>query len=365
VRHRIVWGLALTALLAAARVQAEPYLAAWKGVNCNACHVNQTGGWLRDDFGKNYGNSLQTFDWPALTKAQPLNHQTAVYVSTGLDLHLNYYYNAIFTTQYTSLNPVREVPVLSSFNLGRESFSVYVHSNEMISGVVDYRIDNGSRSEMYGLISQLPADGYLKIGAFNAPYGLGLSDDNSLVRGPLGFTYDNILNGVEAGFYPDDLFVNAAVFDDPSVPLEKMESAKGGVHFSDFTLGGSFFGRDLDTPLATTRYGAFGWVRINPFVVLGEYDQGSDPGGQGDQAYHASAEADLGGDIYLRFASEYLDHKVKIGTEGFRHVVSLRCYPVRNLKVQTDFARYDYTSAASVNEGNPAYSLMLDTYFFY
>ncbi|HVM31982.1 MAG TPA: hypothetical protein VMU88_02540 [bacterium] len=359
-----VLGLVLGLGLASAGF-AEPYLAAWKGVNCNACHVNQTGGWMRDDFGKNYGNSLQTFDWQGLTKAQPLSHPTATYVATGLDLHVNYFYNGLFTTEYTSVHPPALLPVISDVRLGRESFSVYAHSNEIISGVVDYRVDNSAKSEMYGLISQLPADGYLKIGAFNPAYGLGLSDDDSLVRGPLGFTYDTVLNGLEAGFYPDNFFVNAAVFDDALSPLEKMECLKAGFHFSEFTLGGSFFGKDLDTPAYQLRYDGFGWARFAPFVLLAEADQGNDGGGQTYQAYHASLETDLGNDVYLRLASEYLDHGVKIGTEGFRHLVSLRCYPVRNLKFQVDLARLDYTSSASPNKGNPGYSMLLDTYFFY
>ena len=35
----------------------------------NACDVNQTGGWLRDGFGKNCGNKLATFDWEEMDKA--------------------------------------------------------------------------------------------------------------------------------------------------------------------------------------------------------------------------------------------------------------------------------------------------------
>ncbi len=363
---RAIAGLVL-AFLSASAAFAEPYLAAWKGVNCNACHVNQTGGWIRNDFGKNYENSLQTFDWQGLTKAQALNHQTPAYVSVGLDLHMDYFYNGLFTTQYTSLSPPTLLPVTSSIRMGRQSLSIYAHSNEVISAVVDYRVDNSAKSEMYGLISELPAGGYLKIGAFNPAYGLGLSDDDSLVRGPLGLTYDTILNGVEAGFYPDDFFVNAGLFDDPLSSLEKVESAKGGFHFSDITLGGSFYGKDLDTSAYSTRYGAFGWARLNPFVFLAEYDQGTDAGTvtQNTRAYHASLETDLGNDVFLRLASEYLDHSVKTGTEGFRHLVSLRCYPVRNLKTQVDLARMDYTSSASPNKGNPGYSILLDTYFLY
>src|SRR5579883_2514031 len=89
-RQRLVTGLAVL-FLSAANAWAEPYLAAWKGVNCNACHVNQTGGWLRNDFGKNYGNTLQTFDWQGISEtAQKIQHETPSWVFTGLDIHQNY-----------------------------------------------------------------------------------------------------------------------------------------------------------------------------------------------------------------------------------------------------------------------------------
>jgi len=297
-----------------------------------------------------------------------LNHETPVYVATGLDLHTNYFNNT-FSRQYNPPPSGGPAPPQSSINLGRESFSVYVHSNEMISAVADYRIDGGS-SEMYGLISQLPADGYVKLGQFEPPYGLTLADENSLVRVPLGFSFEQTLRGVEAGFYPDAFFINAALFDDAAVPLEKIESAKGGVHFSDFTLGGSVFTRDLDLPTAQVRYGAFGWARVLPFVLLAEYDRGYDGAVLGTvnnnvNAAHVSLETDLGNDVYLRLASEYINHSItQTGVyDGFRQVVSLRCYPVRDLKFQTDFQRMD--AMTGPNQNNPGYGLLADAYFFY
>src|SRR5579862_8343308 len=86
------WGVGLAVLfLGAVNAWAEPYLAAWKGVNCNACHVNQTGGYLRNDFGKNYGNSLQTFDWQGISEeAQKIQHNTPSFIAMGIDIHQGY-----------------------------------------------------------------------------------------------------------------------------------------------------------------------------------------------------------------------------------------------------------------------------------
>ena len=377
--------------LGAASAWAEPYLAAWKGVNCNACHVNQTGGWLRTDFGKNYGNTLQTFDWQGLSEeAQKIQHNTPSFIAIGIDIHQGYNttwnYNAPATpnqSYFTATN--YQMPPLS-----RQDFSFQVKANEAISGVFTYRLEDGQH-EGYGLVSGLPAGGYLKFGNFMLPYGLTLSDDQSLVRGALNpnFQFDySPLGGVEAGIYPDPFFVNVAFVNGNPAPItlpsgqtvqnEKIVSAKGGIHYSEFTLGGSLYGANLDEPGGTATtiaasnlnvlYGIYGWGRIGPIVVLGEYDQGYNevltaPGISQDNiyAYHASAEVDLGNDVYLRLTREWRDDNLQKGLDETRHVLTLRCYPVRNLKTQLDFARMDPNGTT----GQPSYYLLADAYVFY
>ena len=382
----------LASLGAFSAAWAEPYLAAWKGVNCNACHVNQTGGWLRNDFGKNYGNSLQTFDWQGISEeAQKIQHDTPSFIAIGIDIHEGYK----TTWNYNTFN----VPNSSNFTaqsiqlppLSRQDFSFQVKANEFVSGVFTYRLDENAAHEAYGLISGLPAGGYVKFGDFMLPYGLTLSDDQSLVRAALNasFFFDSTpLGGIEAGIYPDPFFVNVALTNGDTGPVtlpsgqtvqnEKIVSAKGGIHYSEFTLGGSLYGANLDEPGGTATtitgsnlnllYGVYGWGRIGPVVVLGEYDQGYNevPAAVGIAqdniyAYHASAEVDLGNDVYLRLTREWRDDNLQMGLDETRHVLTLRCYPVRNLKAQLDFARMDPNGTT----GQPSYYLLADAYVFY
>lgn len=388
------WGIGLAVLfLGAANAWAEPYLAAWKGVNCNACHVNQTGGYLRNDFGKNYGNSLQTFDWQGIAEeAQKIQHNTPSFIAMGIDIHQGYMttWNYRQPTAQNTSSFTTGIPPLS-----RQDFSFQVKANEVVSGVFTYRLDENVTKEAYGLVSGLPAGGYIKFGNFMLPYGLNLSDDQSLVRLALEptastFTFDSpAIGAIEAGIYPDPVFLNVALTSSQSAAItlpsgqmvqnEKIVSAKGGIHYSEFTLGGSFYGTNLDEPSGTSStipassvtvlYGPYGWGRIGPVVILGEYDQGYNegivPGGiQQDNiyAYHVSAEADLGNSVYLRLTREWYDDNLHLSFfDETRQVLTLRCYPVRNLRTQLDFTRVDPYGTSN----QPNYSLLADAFVFY
>ncbi len=391
------WSGALMVVLAwgASGAWAEPYLAAWKGVNCNACHVNQTGGFLRNDFGKNYGNSLQAFDWQGISEeAQKIQHSTPSFVAIGLDVHEGY----LTTQNFNTSGPGNQntSAFTSGGALSRQDFSFQVKANEVVSGVFTYRLDSNSTKEAYGLVSNLPEGAYVKFGDFLPPYGLTLSDDNSLIRAPLGFTFASPpISAVEAGVYPYPFFFNAALTNGDAGPVtnaaggvvmnEKTFTAKGGVCFSDFTVGGSLCAANLDEPGGTQTsvpasaqtliYNAYGWGRMGPVVLLAEYDMGSteptqflpgfiNNGIERDNltAYHVSGEVDLGDDIYLRLVTErFIDSLYESAFDETRQVLSLRCYPIRNLKTQIDFQR----TAPDLALNDPSYSLLADAYMFY
>lgn len=72
---------------------------------------------------------------------------------------------------------------------------------------------------------------------------------------------------------------------------------------------------------------------------------------------------DLGNNVYLRLAQEWFDDNLKFDTQfdETRDVLSVRCYPVRNLKTQIDFER----DAPNATPDQPNYLLMADAFMFY
>ncbi|HVZ81029.1 MAG TPA: hypothetical protein VHE12_09590 [bacterium] len=352
-------------LFVGGKVGAEPYLAAWKGVNCNACHVNQTGGWLRNDFGKNYGSSLATFDWEGMEDAvHGAQKAVPAPLIVGLDIHEGYQ-----ATFYPS--PVTN---LHGFQSGRQALEIGVRADRDLTGVVAYRFDDNQTRELYGLLSNLPEGGYVKFGKFTTPYGLELADDNSLVRSGIGLTFDNLPSeGIEAGIYPGPGFANLSVFNGNNLAQsEHGFSGKAGLCGRGYALGASFWGQDLDMAQKLMRYGAFGWGSLGPLALLAEYDQGYTGTGVGSQddfkAYHVSLEGDLGFDCYLRFATEWLDGKASTFAQaGYRHVVSFRCYPVHDMKFQLDLTRLapDPSGTQYANYGAVEDMALADAFFFY
>jgi hypothetical protein len=353
-RRTTFLGFAAVLMLGPSLTWAEPYLAAWKGVNCNACHVNQTGGWLRNGFGKKYGNQLATFDWQGIDNAaKGLTRPLPSQVAFGFDLHESYV-GAFFQAPATNVNGFLSGPAYGNYpNGGRQAVEVGVQANDDVSGVLTYRLDDNTPKEIYGLVRNLPLDGYVKFGKFTTPYGLGLADDNSFVREGLGFTFDNYPNeGIEVGLYPNPAFLNVALFNGDTGTSEKAFSGKAGFQGDGWMIAGSLFGQNLDLVTKKMRYGGFGWGRLGPVVLMAEYDSGYDlltPTTQNNvQAAHISAEGDLGFDCYLRLTTEWLQDSMGFNVDnGYRHLISFRCYPVHNIKCQLDLIRTAPTPASS------------------
>jgi hypothetical protein len=181
----------IVALLRAAPAEAEPYLAVQEGYKCNVCHVNPTGGGLRNEFGTSYSKLLL----PAETLDGALDSWTGKITDrlrVGGDLRADW-------SRLTAPN----TPSAQSFAL--EQFRVYADLTllpDRLGIYVDEQIaPNGSLNEEAYVRYGSTTDGfYIKGGQFYLPFGWRLQDQTAFVRTVTGINMTTPDKGVEVGY---------------------------------------------------------------------------------------------------------------------------------------------------------------------
>ncbi len=325
---------------------AEPYFAARQEVSCNACHVNQTGGFGRNAYGRAYGDALHTFDWKGISAAAAAPNQASRHLGFSGDLHMGYARSKASDT----------------FTKGRQALSVQAFLNESVAGVLTLRTDGGFQ-EAIGLIRRLPQGGYLKLGTFHLPFGLMLADDRSYTRSGLGFTWDRGENGMEAGAYPGPFALKVAAFNgngtsSPDIDKQKSFSTWGTWKIGPVTAGGSYYRRNSVLQGMQDRWAVFGWGHLGRFVALGEFDRGLTEIDAITQAKdrliaaHGSLETDLGNDIFLRLTEEFLNPSYAVGDEKRRSVAGFRLFPVPNFQLQLDYEHVEPKANALLSDAH-------------
>src|SRR5579862_4848829 len=196
-RHRMMQHFRIAALvlvamavLRVAPAQAEPYLAVQEGYKCNVCHVNPTGGGLRNEFGLTYAKVLL----PAETVDNALDSWSGKLTDrlrVGGDLRADW-------TRLTAPN----TPSQQAFSL--EQFRVYADLTilpDRLGIYVDEQIaPNGSQNEEAYVRYGNTTDGfYVKGGQFYLPFGWRLQDQTAFVRQVTGINMTAPDDGIELG----------------------------------------------------------------------------------------------------------------------------------------------------------------------
>jgi hypothetical protein len=181
----------IVAVLHARPAAAEPYLAVEEGYKCNVCHVNPTGGGLRNDFGLTYAKVLL----PAETVDNAIDSWSGKITDRlriGGDLRADW-----------SRDTAPNTPSQQAFSL--EQFRVYadlVILPDRLGIYVDEQIaPNGSQNEEAYVRYGNTTDGfYLKGGQFYLPFGWRLQDQTAFVREVTGINMTTPDKGVELGY---------------------------------------------------------------------------------------------------------------------------------------------------------------------
>jgi hypothetical protein len=233
------------------------------GLACGDCHINPTGGGLRNEHGREV-----MLDLLPRVKEDHAEFEEMIHwgknVAIGGDFRFMYLHsqkestasikNAFFPMQsdlYIAVSPT-------------DHLTLYLQDG--VGGPRDY----------FGLIRKLPYNAYLKFGRFVPPYGLKLDDHTSFIREKLQLGVLDQDAGVEAGFADGHFFGHAAVINgSPGATSDdndnKAFSGTAGLRSRYATIGGSYYAnRSLDDE--RNYAGGYAMAHFWRFSYLGEWD---------------------------------------------------------------------------------------------
>jgi hypothetical protein len=266
---RLLWHAAFAALLlaAASRSEAEPYIAVEMGLKCSQCHVNPTGGGMRNAYGEVYAQTLL-----------PMEHLgSASDVWTG---SLNAFLGLGGDMRYdATVNQVRGQPSMNEFQM--EQTRVYLDASvipDRLLVYADEQVAPGGaiNREAYVLYWGAGHDWYVKAGQMYLPFGFRLQDQTALVQQVSGINMTTPDSGAEVGYLKGPW----------DAQLDASNGTAGGPVVSDgkqYTGNVSFvqpwwrFGVSLDENNSAadgrrTAYGVYAGLKTGPVAWLAEVD---------------------------------------------------------------------------------------------
>ncbi|MCI0450471.1 MAG: hypothetical protein L0Y79_11945 [Chlorobi bacterium] len=181
-----------------------PKFAAYTGEKCITCHVNPTGGGMRNLFGVKYSKDNLFFKFlEKANKTTDINPQITKGISVGGDMRLLFVDNQIDTG----------IPNFNSFFQMQGDLYVNAQVNKYINLVIApglYIPSNfpgqsplPTKYEIYGMVSNLPAGLYFKAGRFIPNFGIKVPEHRAYNRQFNDFYTPYASDaGIEAGISP-------------------------------------------------------------------------------------------------------------------------------------------------------------------
>ncbi len=334
--------IALAALFWASAAYSLPRFASRTGLKCQSCHVDPSGGEMRQTFGVQYGrDQLPVPEWSKGADMTDFSNVITNILGVGADFRTIYYNRKL--TDSTRSDGLFQMQGDLYVNL-RVSPKVFLYLN----------LNKGASSgfDAYALMNVLPASGHLKIGRFIPDYGTNLDDHTAYVRQytKLSPEYDVVeRTGAEAAVSPGAFTVLGGIYnadEGGGIPGTNNKAllgrGEGMFKLADkvfLGLGGNVFSTKTGIPgLGTTYYGGFGSFSAGDFTVLGEADWiRTSPSAGTTTALATYTEADYvvtpGVDLKLAYDFYDQDVNLKNGSRS-RYSIGVEFFPVSGVEVR-------------------------------
>lgn len=247
-------------ILTCQHLQAEPYLAVRSGLKCMGCHVNPTGGGLRNPFGDSYGRHSLAVDTAATVDSDKA--QINDFLRFGSDLRAS----------MISRNIPRQSDEVE-FNTDR--VSVYIAATlipERLLLYLDQQFSPSSTNrEAWLQYTTQSQQWYAKAGRLFLPYGIRLEDDSAFIRRVSGINFTTPDNGIEFGIEKDSWSAQLAISNGSAGGSEtnsgKQLSTRLEYITADWRLGSSINHNNADDDdrsmvnmFAATRFWGVEWL---------------------------------------------------------------------------------------------------------
>jgi len=253
-------------LLISSQAFALPRFTAMAEQKCNLCHVNPTGGGMRNSYGSQYfAQTEMAVHKVALERITDFQPNVSDNISLGMDMRSLYIYNE--DAKQSTLFQMEGNFYLSA----QVTDKIAMATSRDLNGVYD----------IYGMGYYLPHKGYFKVGKFQPSYGWRFADHTSFVRERMLWTSTYYDTGIEFGLYPYGISANLGIFNGSGGQLDDNQGKamafriEGRKHLNQFGfgLGGSYWRNDREAS-TVDMYGPFFYINAfkGRIIHIGEFD---------------------------------------------------------------------------------------------
>lgn len=341
--HRSSMILAALLLLTVSDMYGLPRFAARTGSKCQSCHVNPSGGGMRQAMGVQYGREeLPVPEWSQEFELGDVTNLLTNVLGVGADFRTLFYTRQIPDSTGAS----------STSNHGFWQMQGDLYLNFRVARKVHLYLKKGLYAgfEAFGLLSILPENGHVKVGKFLPNFGMKNDDHTAFVRTMTGFSQETgrpELTGLEAAVSPGATHITAGFYNASdqfgSGPgrYAFLGRAEGLFRLSENLyggLGGNVFHKEEPLGGSSTLYGGFGSFSIGDFTLLAEVDllrRKSTGSTMSGVVVYGEADYVVVPGLDLKVAYDFYDpdRDVKSGAVA-RYSAGLEFFPINGVEVR-------------------------------
>jgi hypothetical protein len=292
---------------------------------------------MRQLFGVQYGrDQVPVPTWSEEFELEDFTNLLNNFLGVGADFRTIFYYQQDTTSDRNAFFQMQG-DVYLNFRLARK---------------VNIYLDKGLYSgfEIFGLLTLLPANGFVKIGRFVPNYGTKVDEHRVFVREKTGFSQETgnpYHTGLEVAVSPGPVTVTAGLFNAVDVIGQQTDKekallgrAEGMFKISNdmhFGVGGSIFQKKV-SGTERTLIGGFGSYSYSDATILGEIDLiKTKVSGATTDALVVYAEADyvLTPGVDVKFIYDFFDRDIDLKSGSVsRYSIGLEFFPISGVEVR-------------------------------